>query len=415
MKEPVIFKSTMSYKKVSPTYSEFLCFRNAMERIQNNLYVSRDSIKPWFVKRFYAKNSQYLTTATCFISKKKKSNCIALKNKEFQNILRAAVRYYYNEQDYNPHLGMKLEEILGYTNKIFKAPIFDDDICEAAVDLISSQNFHRDPSGGVSLFYGHHKYGRGQFDSVQNTSYAYWSIKDIKRRKRLIKSDLRLCVRLLKKGSKLFRGRPEYTYKKYPLVKGEKWVDVGKVPFSSKKEMGPPPASKVASGRCGNKGSPLFYLASDLQAVISELKQKLATYISVGSFRLGRDIKVADLSALDYYDYAKSDKLIERYIYLKTIQELFMKPVNGQNAKEYEKTRLIAEIIKDIGYKGLIYNSSVSMGKNHVFFTDNNLSFIKKSARLVKIKKIDYLFKTIINELKQDPVTEIGFIQEKEL
>ena len=363
----------MTYKKaLRPTYSEFLRFCNAMQNRQKNLYVSRDSVKPVFVKKFFTENPQYLTTATCFISKKKKSNCIALANKEFQNVLRAAIRYYYDEQNYNPHLGMKLEEILGDANKIFKAPIFDDDICEAAVDLISSPNFHRNPTAGTSLFYGHHKYGRGRFDSVQKSSYIDWSMKDIQKKKKWIKSDLRLCTLLLKKGKKIFRGRPKYTYKEYPLGKGEKWVDVGKIPFSSKKEMGPPPASKATDKRCSKKGNPLFYLASDEQTVISELKQKLDTYISIGCFKLDRDIKVVDLTALDYYDYAKNDKLIESYTYLKTIQELFMKPVNDQNQEEYKKTQLIAAFIKNIGYKGIIYNSSVSRGKNYVFFTNNN-------------------------------------------
>ena len=403
-----------SKKILKPSYSDFLRFRAVMQDIQKNLYVSKESVKPRFVKRFFAENSQYLTTATCCISEKKKAKCIALENKELQNILRAAIRYYYDEEDYNSHIGGELEEILGDTNKIFQAPIFDNDICEAVADLISSQNFLRNPSEEVSLFYGHHEYGRGRFDSVLNSSYIHWSIKDIQKRKRWVRSDLKLCTLVLRKGNKLFRGRPGYVLKEYPLVNGEEWIDVGKVPFSSKKEMGPPPANKAAGERCNKKGNPLFYLASDSKTVISELKQKLDTYVSVGFFKLDRDIKVADLSTLDYYDYAKNDRLIESYVCLKIIQELFMKPVNEQNKGEYAKTQLIAEVIKAIGYKGLIYNSSVSRGKNYVFFTDRNISFIQKSAKLVRIKKIEYSFKTIVNKFKKDPLTEIRFIQEKE-
>jgi len=338
-----------------------------------------------------------------------------LQDKGLQNILRAAIRYYYDEKDYNPHLGGKLEEILGTTNKIFKVPISKDDICGAAANLISSQNFLRNPSKGVSLFNGHHKYGRGWFDSVKNSSYQDWSMKDIQKRKRWIKSDLRLCIHFLKSGLKLFRGRPGFKKQKYPLVEGEKWFIIRKIPYASKKEMGPPPPSKAVDKRCSKKGKPLFYLASDKQTVISELKQELDTYISVGSFKLDSNIKVANLCSLDYFDFAKNDNLIESYNYLITLQELFMKPVNDKNKEEYKKTQLIAEFIKNLGYKGIIYNSSVSQGKNYVFFTDRNLSFIKSSAKLVKIKNIEYSSKTIINKRRKDPLIGIDFIQEVEV
>ena len=370
----------MSQKTLKLSYKDYLSFCKPLKEMQSKLYISKDAIQSRFVKTFFTKHFSNFVSDKCCILNKKKRNCIPLTNQNFQNILRAAIRYYYDEEEYNSHASGSLEDLLGNFNKILKFPVSEGKMCEALAMLLECGDVARKKSNQVSLFLGTDKVTRKyrHYKAVLNP--------DGRSNATIRKKDLVSCAAVLKTNVFLFRGRPKYDCKKYLLVKGEKWSTSGKVPLLSKKDMGMSPINKKSDSRCGR----LFYCASDLQVVISELKQKLDTYVSVGCFKAKRKIKVINLSDLDYYNYTQNDKLIERYIKLKAIHDLFMMPVNDQNKNRYKETQNITEIVKNMGYNGVIYNSSVSRGKNYAFFTDKNFNFIEKTAKLVKIKKIEY-------------------------
>lgn len=397
------------------TYQNYLKERERIFAIQKKLYISKDAVRPAFIKGFFVENKKYFKTAICAIYNKKKSNCLSLEYKPLQNILRAAIRYFYDEQEYNRHLGGDgLRNIFVKNNEIFKCPITNVGIGEMIEDSIQSENFIKNPSKGVSLYYGHAPYGiRWAFVSVRNSLENGLSLAEVKRRGKWIKKDIQLCKIVLRNG-KFFRARSGYNTKKYLLVESEKYFSKGKVPYGSKKDLKMPLCYKARAGRCNKKGIPFFYLASDMKTGIAECKVKLATYISIGRFKRKRKINIIDASKLDYYDFAKNDNLIKTYIWLRDVQDLFAIPVNEQNKKDYLKSQYVARIIRRLGYKGLMYKSSVSSGKNYVFFNDNNFNFVEGSAKLIKVKKIEYSITEIKNKLCKDRETGINSLQEIE-
>lgn len=381
------------------------------------MFICENCVRPPFVKEFFRKNKNKYLRAKCYICDKTSNNNISLDIFGLRNILRAAIRYYYDESIYNTHLGGEDLEAIFYSNNfVFNHPIYNKEKAKE-LSLCIQENFITNPSDGVSLYYGHVNGMRWAFRSIRNTNYIYnKNMTEIKRKKKWILEDISFAEKMLKKNMTFFRGRPEYDYKKHFFVHGEKFYDNIKVPFCKKKDMGPPPPRSANESRFNIKGVSRFYLSSDIRTVIAELKPELELYLSIGAFRLIKKAQVIDVTQLNFYNFCENDKMLERYVLLNDLNNLFAKPINKQTKEEYKKTQFIAELFKKACYEGIVYKSSVSTGKNYCFFSDKKFVFINNSARLFKVKKIYYTINKVINKVHEDAEID-GFFRacEKEL
>ena len=146
--------------------------------------------------------------------------------------------------------------------------------------------------------------------------------------------------------------------------------------------MGKPLPELCSDGRANPKGIPYLYMGSDIDTVIAEVRSRIGDKVTVGRFKVEADLQVVDLRnpRIDSpFKYGNNLKFILTYNDFMTIlgQEL-AKPIDPiKNKLEYIPTQYLCEFIKNCGYDGVIYGSSMnSSGYNVAIFNDTNVKCI---------------------------------------
>lgn len=146
------------------------------------------------------------------------------------------------------------------------------------------------------------------------------------------------------------------------------------------KESTAPPAEKTTEGRVNPAYIRYLYVCEDEETTKYEISPNLSDLVSIATFRLKRDAKVFDLTAkltLEEWE----PKLLH------LIQIMFSKP-NKSNPEKYKATQFIAEKIKNMGFDGIRYNSSLHNGGiNVAFFHPDICKAI--SSKIVSISDIN--------------------------
>jgi hypothetical protein len=158
-------------------------------------------------------------------------------------------------------------------------------------------------------------------------------------------------------------------------------------------DMGKPPAEESQSNRANPKGIPYLYVASNTRTAVAEIKPPLQAGVTVGTFIANRRLKVIQLRRdLVVSPFRYSDRLGEvwRYIgFLRILGEELSRTVMPDRADiEYIPVQYLCEFIRNQGYEGVIYDSSVASGYNMAVFSDDALKCHK--TELHRITKIDY-------------------------
>ena len=167
-------------------------------------------------------------------------------------------------------------------------------------------------------------------------------------------------------------------------------TDKGGFPIA---EMGAPPKGKRTSGRINPEGIVVLYLSSDNETVLNEVRASAFDYVSIGTFELTRDIKIATLSAISSTSPFRYDD-IERYIanrkVFKEISSELAKPLRRNDSLlEYLPTQYIAEFIKSQGYDGVEYTSTLKEGGFNIALFDEKLA-ICRAVETIEVSKIWY-------------------------
>lgn len=222
-----------------------------------------------------------------------------------------------------------------------------------------------------------------------------WSdfVEGIKRKKRFhsdyINTDrlftfLRCAVKTHRKGETLFRSRICHDEKGYRRT-----------------EMGPPPDDKARGGRVNPVGISILYLADERETTLYEIRAGVYDYVTVGSFKLLKDIEVINLAnidcispfiGIDYgFDLTQYAVNIE---HLKMIAQEIAKPLRNDNALDYLPTQYISDFIRSKGYDGIEYGSTMrKQGFNLAVFDPS--VFKCTSTKVYDIKSISYDYKPI--------------------
>ncbi len=146
------------------------------------------------------------------------------------------------------------------------------------------------------------------------------------------------------------------------------------------KEMKKPPAKKVQNGRANPLGIPYLYVASTAETAIAEVRGHKGESVTVLSFKAKRDLDLYDLrepkNTISPFEWIEEIEFIYAHMpYLILLENELSKPVVPSKANlEYLSSQYLCEIIKQIGYHGIIYKSSIADGNNYVIFTDNRLT-----------------------------------------
>jgi len=179
----------------------------------------------------------------------------------------------------------------------------------------------------------------------------------------------------------------DYDYKQTPeLVNAQKkWKRNIKLKGWSKKDSGAPPAEHIGNGRANPDHIRYLYLSEDAVTPVYEVRPIIGDTVSVAKFRLQKEVRLYDLT-FDMHNIG-NENVVELPRLYNTIGAMFSRPYNGDAAK-YLPTQYIAEEIKNMGFDGLRFRSSLNKdGYNVVLFNPDDCVAI--SSDLVEVKGID--------------------------
>jgi len=181
-------------------------------------------------------------------------------------------------------------------------------------------------------------------------------------------------------GNKFYRARIQRDKKPYKL-----------------NEMGAPAKDLAIYGRINPQGIPYLYLSENEETSISEIRPNILDKVNLAIFELEKDIKVIDLRNLNIGSpFRWGDNLKEIYLnqaFLNDFSATVSKPINFKTSYlEYLPTQFVSEYIKNRGFDGIIYPSSVCTGYNIALFNEEKCKCI--SVKKVDISTINYKFST---------------------
>lgn len=164
------------------------------------------------------------------------------------------------------------------------------------------------------------------------------------------------------------------------------------MPHSIKRMI--PWKDKAKEGRINPKGIPCFYMSSDLDTAIKEIRPKHNEYVSVAKIKTIDAVKVINLIDPEADYYAQPINCIEdgRKFIRKYLNKDFAEPISStDDLADYVPTQVIAELIKSKNYEGIKYKSSVGKGENLALFNFETIEEMIVEISLYKIHNIKYL------------------------
>lgn len=165
----------------------------------------------------------------------------------------------------------------------------------------------------------------------------------------------------------------------------DKWRRKIKFKGWNKKESGAPPADRVGNGRANPDHIRYLYLSEDPITPVYEVRPIIGDTVSVAKFKLHKDVRLYDLTLNTIDDNNDGTAILQRLY--NTIGTRFSRPNNGDTSK-YITTQYIAEEIKNMGFDGLRYRSSLNEGGyNVVLFNPNDCEAV--SSELIEVKGIE--------------------------
>jgi hypothetical protein len=134
-----------------------------------------------------------------------------------------------------------------------------------------------------------------------------------------------------------------------------------------------PLKNRALEGRANPKGISYLHLASDQKTAVAESRAGVGEAVSVGVFKVSRDLLVVDCSvkAAEFPTfYFKEPSAKKRAIAVwSDIDRAFSQPVNrSDDAADYAPTQILAELFKQNGFDGILFRSSLADGHNLVLF-----------------------------------------------
>lgn len=201
-------------------------------------------------------------------------------------------------------------------------------------------------------------------------------------------------VKGIKKDSILWRSQVGHDFK--PIeVEDKEEIEIP-APFLPKRMY--PFKSKASEGRVNPKGIPALYLSTDHKTSMAELRPWKHSLISVGEFKINRNLKVIDCSKhhekpIYYLDPPEDKETINNAVW-SHVDHAFSIPVQRDEYEaSYAPTQIISELFKDEGYDGILYKSHLGEGHNIALFDIDDATIIR--CNLYLLEDINYEFEFI--------------------
>jgi hypothetical protein len=145
-------------------------------------------------------------------------------------------------------------------------------------------------------------------------------------------------------------------------------------------EISAPLPYKASAGRANRQGVSYLYLSSDEGTAIGEVRPHPGHYVSIAKFVLNSQISIVDLRFINLLKYYKNHETLEVFKLLRDLVEELSIPILPEEHEKYLVTQFICDVIRQLGYEGILFNSSVSTGQNLVAFNSKNFQYSNDSS-----------------------------------
>jgi hypothetical protein len=311
-----------------------------------------------------------------------------------REILRALLRFHFSEWDYNGHIGGEdIERLLGRPNPIIE---HSNECGVEEICLIAYESGYETADLGVSLFSGYddgfrltplEALSKGEDPFLAEirrrlqTENHFHVAKEVERRLKLLRRHI---------DKELHSG----TYLRARIGVRQRAVRLGTrqqvyVPYSCESLMAPPPPLAV-SGRINRAGVSFLYAASDVSTAIAEVRPHPGHRVSTGGLRQTGVCRIADLTEVRLVDFAHSDSALDEFLFLRTIERDLATPVVPEERTRYLLGQVVADVLREMGFHGIAYRSSVAGGTNFCFFEPKAFEYIDGSATVVLVTGLQY-------------------------
>lgn len=157
-------------------------------------------------------------------------------------------------------------------------------------------------------------------------------------------------------------------------------IQVDDVGYDFSKMACPPPKS-TKNGRANPVGIPYLYAASTPETAIAETRPHPGDQLTVAQFRITQSLRLLNLlhprktiSPFALVDEEDLPALRYDLAFLCHLESELAKPILPRVADlEYLPTQYLCEFIKNCGYDGVVFKSSISNGANIALFNDSKV------------------------------------------
>ncbi len=161
-----------------------------------------------------------------------------------------------------------------------------------------------------------------------------------------------------------------------------------------------PLLNSAREGRVNPKGIPCLYLSTDKDTAMAEVRPWLGLRVSVGQFKVSRELVIMDCSVLHgskrHWYFEEPDAPKRETAVWATIDHAFSEPVNSDDSTaDYAPTQVLAEMFRSNGYDGIVYRSLLGEGHNIALFDIDSAELI--NCFLYEPKSIVFTFNEIAN------------------
>lgn len=167
-------------------------------------------------------------------------------------------------------------------------------------------------------------------------------------------------------------------------------------------DMGAPPPQSALHGRANPTGIPYLYLGSSIGTAIAEVRPHTGEMVCIGDFSIPPILPVADLrnprslvSPFVLEDASEVGQLRADIPLLERLGDELTRPVLPRSAAiDYVPSQYLCEFIKQSGFDGVIYRSSVNDGMNLALFnpktaTGGNVQSHRVTSVTVSFEAVD--------------------------
>jgi hypothetical protein len=334
-----------------------------------------------------------------------------VKFEALSNLVKSLVRFYYDEFAYNPHWGghYGAEHLLLERNEIIEhqaAPGFPR--AEEASEELRVSLFdipYPDYDKGVGLYAGHDpQIGRMALNAMgPMRSPIYSRIEKRLKSENYFEVEKEFKRYLAKFGPALsatipadflfYRARIGIT-KTYTRCHEDNELETLHRPYLGD-QIGAPPPPLATAGRLNRVGVSFLYLATDKLTAAAEVRPHPGHLLSIVGFTSKKDIRVADFGAIDIVDFSSSDESLHVYHLGLTIGHEIGMPIPPEDRQRYSLTQLLADILRQQGYEGVRFPSSVAPGANLCVFKPELFVVHPDTATVLEVAALKYRTKEL--------------------